>query len=179
MTNTYFFRNINLQQEIKFMNEKENNQIQPQNTVIDSSATQRVDNNKILSIGFKRDNNTFQIRLKSPINWGFLSKDGKFGIGGITCNRPRLDRIEETDSCFSMENNYEFDNKPNLSMLLAQQIKDGVTFNFAPIPISDVKVKAWIQQMKDDAKILYIKYAKPLDIEVEITSHVIERENVV
>jgi len=119
-----------------------------------------------------------QIELSSPIDWRFLySPNGKIlNVGGVKCFQPRTDRVPEVDSRFYTDDVYEYDGNPNLIMLLAQDIKNGVTFNFGHMPISPEKTNQWAERLYQDVKILYLKYCKPFQMKVRITTETIENE---
>lgn len=133
---------------------------------------------QIVNMAVKRDNEGLRITLQSPIDFKILKRGPKnlFTLGNVSCFAPRVEKIEELDSVFSTSQSYEVDGLPNLTMLLAESIKSGVTFVFPPMPISDTKIKEWMEQFKKDAKILFLKYVKPVDYSVNITSETIERE---
>jgi hypothetical protein len=131
---------------------------------------------KIVNMGVKRDNDGLKISLQSPINFKILQKKERFNLGGIVCFAPRQQNVDGLDSVFSTEQSYQVDGLPNLTMLLAENLKSGVTFQFPPMPISDTKIKEWMEQFKKDAKVLFLTYVKPVDYSVIITSQTIECE---
>ena len=146
--------------------------------VVESAATARVECSRILEMNFRRDNDALKIELKSTLDWKLFRRNNKetVNIGGVVCYRPRNTELEGVDSCFSMEASHEYNGFPNLTMLLAQDIQKGVTFNFPPMPIVESRVLNWLQKMKEDAKIMYLTYCKPVNVSVVITSETVERE---
>lgn len=132
---------------------------------------------KIINLGVKRDNDGLRITIQSPIDFKILKKGNqRFTLGGVTCYAPRDERVDGVDSFFGTSQSYEIESMPNLTMLLAEDIKSGVTFSFPPMPISDSNIRSWMEQFKRDAKILFLTYVKPVDYTVTITSQTIEKE---
>lgn len=144
--------------------------------VVESSPAQK-SCPKIVNLGVKRDDDGLKITIQSPIDFKILKKNNKFTLGGVTCFVPRSERVEGIDSYFATQSDYEFEGMPNLTMLLAENIRSGVTFVFPAMPISDKRMREWMEQFKRDAKILYLTYVKPVDWTVVITSETIEREH--
>ena len=64
-----------------------------------------------------------------------------------------------------------------MNMLLAKNINNGVKFDFGAFPMSENKVKDWIDKFKKQTKILYLTYCKKLNITTIITTHTVEEEN--
>jgi hypothetical protein len=143
----------------------------------ESNVAHRANCCKIINLGVKRDNDGLRISIQSPIDFKILKKGNtKFVLGGVNCFAPRQDRVDGIDSYFSTSQSYEFEGLPNLTMLLAESLKTGVTFSFPPMPISDKKIKEWMEQFKQDAKVLFLTFVKPIDYTVVITSQTIEKE---
>lgn len=132
---------------------------------------------KIVTIRISRDDDGMRIYMQSPVDWKIMKRERKFNLGGVPCFQPTMEQVEGLDSFFSIEQYFESNGMPNLSMLLAENIKQGVTFSFPPYPISETKIKRWAEQFKQDAKVLYLTYVKPVDFSVIITSTTVEREN--
>jgi len=146
------------------------------NTNIQAKPVDNCNSCKIVNMGVKRDNDGLKISLQSPINFKILQKKERFNLGGIVCFAPRQQNVDGLDSVFSTEQSYQVDGLPNLTMLLAENLKSGVTFQFPPMPISDTKIKEWMEQFKKDTKVLYLTYVKSVDYSVEISAVTIERE---
>lgn len=143
----------------------------------ESGANQRANCCKIINLGVKRDNEGLRISIQSPIDFKILKKgNNKFTLGGVNCFAPRQERVDGVESFFSTSQSYEVEGMPNLTMLLAENLKTGVTFSFPPMPISDKRIKDWMEQFKQDAKILFLTFVKPIDYTVIITSQTIESE---
>src|SRR5579864_4810531 len=132
---------------------------------------------KIINVRISRDDDGMRIFMQSPVDWKIMKREKKFTLGGVTCFQPNMEQVEGLESFFSTEQYFEYNGLPNLTMLLAEKIKEGVTFSFPPYPISENKIKRWAEQFKQDAKVLFLTYVKPVDFSVIITSTTIEREN--
>lgn len=146
-----------------------------QNTGI--SVEKKIDETRILSLRFKRTNSGIEIQIQSNVDWGFLGNPKrKFNLAGVECAAPMSLQQEGVNSYFSPDQTFSYEGMPNLTMLLATNIRSGVKFVFPTMPISDEKIKMWTENFKEDVKILYLTFCKPVDISVEINSRTVERE---
>ena len=64
----------------------------------------------------------------------------------------------------------------NLSMLLARDLKSGVTFNFGVMPIGEEKIAEYLATFKNQVKMIYLSYMKPVSISMVISTETVERE---
>ncbi len=151
------------------------NEIKPE-IKAESTGSSKANCCKIVNMAVKRTDDGLRITLQSPIDFKILKRPQKFTLGNVTCFNPRQEQVDGIDSFFSTAQSYEVNGMPNLTMLLAENLKSGVTFVFPPMPISDKKIREWIEQFREDAKILFLTYVKPVDYSVVITSQTIERE---
>lgn len=120
------------------------------------------------------------IFIQSSLNWSVFAKhpnndEYEFQLGGVKCYVPKEMRLENVLGQFYTENVWEFDDYPNLSLLLAKGIKEGVTFNFGILAVSDEKIAAFINNLKLQAKMLYFTYLKPVDVEASFTTEIVEK----
>jgi hypothetical protein len=122
-----------------------------------------------------------KIFLQSNHNFNFLADLGerKMKIGGVECYVPRNgdgSNIPGVPGVFRCSKTDFFaDGQPNLSLLLARKLKEGVTFNFGVFPIGEDKVTEFLQQFKLQVKTLYLTYLKPVNQEMVITTETVER----
>ena len=136
---------------------------------------------RILKVRVARDcDKGLQIFVQSNLDWsifGISDKNSKptFILGGIKCFLPKENRLPNVPGCFRTDNVWEWDDSPNLSLLLAQDIQSGVTFDFGLEPISDDKIAAFIANLKTQAKILYFSYLKPVGVEVSVSMEIVEK----
>lgn len=139
----------------------------------------KVSSETILELIFNRSKDgDFKIHLKSPIDWSTLRLKGdnrSLTVGGVSCYRPYQERLPGINSCFHSDY-FEYENYPNMLMLLAKGLDEGVSFNFGMIPVSNEKIKDWAEKFKMEAKKLYIAYVKPFSLKLTITSAIVERE---
>lgn len=122
-----------------------------------------------------------EISLKSDANFLFNSwfdrRDYDNTIGGVLCARARNDYLEEFGGKFYRDNMFEDgDGNPNLTLLLARDIKNGVVFKFGHFPISDKQILNWANKFKAQTKALYLTYMKEVKLSVVITTETVERE---
>lgn len=153
----------------------------PKITVSDSDRNE--DKNKkssILSVRVKRDDKLgLQLMVKSSIDWGQFKGDGISNISGVACFNPRDSRAKGVSGYFHRGAGYDvlyYENLPNLIILLAKDINDGVTFNLGMFPISEDSIKKWTAALKEQVKVLYLTYCKPFEIRVEFSTQTVEIE---
>ena len=124
----------------------------------------------------------FEIHLQSNHNFSFLSnpKDGIFKLGGVECFIPRNgdgSNLPGVAGYFSLaKDRYELEHYLNLSLLLAKDLQKGVTFNFGCFPISDDKINELASNWKQQVKMLYLSYMKPISVSVMISTETVEVE---
>jgi hypothetical protein len=144
-------------------------------------VNQTIEQRSILELEFNRNSEKgLSISMKSPVNWKLFASAGDptVTIGKVKCYRAKLSRLDGIKSYFVNENTFEYDNFPNLAMLFAENIDKGVIFEFGAVPISDEKITSWLTQVKKDVKIFYLTHCKPVSVKLQITSSVIEKEEV-
>lgn len=132
-------------------------------------------------IDLKINKNTeegLRITLSSPVNWDFLAQKGQsvFKLGGVPCYRPRQETLRDVNGFFVSDNVYEYNDYPNLNLLLATGIKNGVTFDFGVFPISESKIRNWAVKFKEQVKMIYLTHAKPVYLHVKISTQTVEDE---
>ena len=142
--------------------------------------TKKIEGKKILSVEVKRNQEGWlEIKLQSPIDWKVFKRTTSrdiLRIGNIECYYPKSDTYPGLKSYFYNDNVFEYNDYPNLNLLLAKEIDKGVTFVFNTFPVSDQKIRTWLQRFNEQIKILYLSYCKPINISLVITSETIERE---
>lgn len=119
------------------------------------------------------------LRLKGKNVWQpFAAENGKtFILGGVTCFTPRKSQIEDCGAFFLTENILIYNNEyPNLSILLAKDIENGVTFDFGIIPISSERLTLIQQLLEEQIRMLYLSYLKPKRHSVRITTETVTEE---
>ena len=146
-----------------------------------AEASKTIDGKSVCKIRFYRDNEVgLQIELQSNTNWHFLSNkdDATIKIGGVKCFKPKQQEIEGVPGYFWSQNVFEYGGFPNLNILLAENLNNNevVTFKFGFLPISNEKTVDWIKKFKEQVKILYLTYCKPINHTIEINSKTIENE---
>jgi hypothetical protein len=146
----------------------------------------------IASESFKKDNGRkgFKIRavrhpkeglnliMNSSVDFDiFKRRDGKkITIGGVSCVLPRQQDYPGIECPFVSDSNWEFDGVPNLTLILAEGIREGVTFSLGVFPISEEKITNYLQKMKESVSRLYLGHCKELDVTCNITFETIQRE---
>lgn len=142
-------------------------------------STKKIEGRKIMTGQIKRNmEGTIEIKLQSSIDWKMFKRAGKdtIKIGNVECYYPRNDSVPGVKGFFYYDNVFENNDFPNLCLILAKEIEKGVTFVFNSYPISEVRIKNWIQKFNEQIKILYLSYCKPINISISITSEIVERE---
>lgn len=135
----------------------------------------------LIRLNIQRADGEIKIVLASPIDWSvFANKDkGVFKLGGRECFYPKINNDSLSESgvkgLFSTDPYFMIENQPNLSLLLAKDLKGGVTFNFGAVPIPESKLATYINSFKEQVKTLYHLYLKPVDVSVNITTELVER----
>src|ERR1017187_5624911 len=130
--------------------------------VANEPQTQHINGRQILKASIKRNNIVgLQIELQSCEDWSFLSDKHMRTIGNIPCYFPAQETLDGVKGYFVASNVHIYNNLPNLQLLLARDIKNGVKFNFGMIPMSDSKVLEWLALFKEQVKVLYLTYLKP------------------
>jgi hypothetical protein len=133
---------------------------------------------KILKVRVNRDCETgLKVFIQSNLDWSvFMNKEkGTFLLGGVKCFFPKESRLPNIPGQFRTDNEYEYDDFVNLSLLLAEDINKGVTYDFGILAVSDDKIASWIANLKQQAKILYFSYLKPIGIEVCFSTEMVEK----
>lgn len=141
--------------------------------------TKKIEGKKIISGEVRRNQEGWlEIKLRSPIDWKIFRRTSRetLRIGNVECYYPKCDTYPGLKSYFYYDNLFEHNDYPNLNLLLAKDVDKGVTFVFNSFPISDQKIKSWVQKFNEQVKILYLSYCKPINISFVITSETIERE---
>ena len=136
---------------------------------------------EILEFAVKRDSESgFQIFLKGQKDiWKTLKNEAinnPVMIGGVKCDYPRNESLKNIQGYFLVENRYECEDSLNLTLLLAKDIEQGVTFNFGYVPISDDRLYDLRDKLKEQVKRIYLQYIKPVDTRVFFNTSTCEEE---
>jgi len=121
-----------------------------------------------------------EIYLQSQHNFSILAnpKQGTFKLGGVDCMIPLGGdgyQIPGVMGCFRTQKEcFQHDGFLNLSMLLARDLQKGVTFNFGLFPINEEKVLEYIQGFKQQTKLIYLTYMKPISVSVTFSTETVE-----
>ncbi len=141
--------------------------------------------NELCKIKLSNDpDNGFQIYVQSNHNFAFLASQGKqetWKFGGIDCLHPRQgsgSQLPGVPGYFDCgKDRFFVEGNMNLSLLLAKNIKDGVTFSFGLLPIGEDKLNEYIQLMKTQVKLIYLTYMRRISVSAPFTTSIIETEN--
>ncbi len=148
-----------------------------ENKVVESNKT--VESKRILTVRVHRcGKEGLTVYVQSIIDWSTFKDDNGeyFDLGGQKCSFPKNNKLDNVPGQFRMESIWEFDDCPNLSIFLARDLEQGVTFKFGFVAVSDEKIFSWIANLKQQAKILYLTYLKPVDVEVNISTQTVEKQ---
>lgn len=153
-------------------------EIKPPTMIQDSKS---VSGNRLLVVEIKRDKEGgLRITLQSDPNlWSFMRRDDNetYNFAGVKCFYPKAHNLQGVNAFFmDGDHSYEFENYPNLAMLLAAEIGTGVTFSFGAFPVSEQRLQEWVRLLKEQVKIIYLSYVKPVDVVVEINAQTVERD---
>lgn len=145
------------------------------------NETKSVSGVKLLDLQVQRNaDSRLRITLQSsPELWAFLRHESgqKINIGGVKCFRPKNDQLQGVRGYFIPDGNvFETEEGPNLNLLLAVDIDKGITFDFGQFPISESRMRDWIAKFKEQVKIIYLTYIKPIDVRVTFNTQTVESE---
>lgn len=132
-------------------------------------------------VDFSRDENAHLIiKIKGKNYWSqFYREDmSTVRIAGVLCHRPKFEQLEEARAYFVMDNSFQYNDAPNLMLLLAKDIEQGVTFDFGIVPISESRCYVWAEQLHYAMKALYTAYVKPVNIRATFTTQLVEKETI-
>jgi len=125
----------------------------------------------------------FEIFLQSEYDFNklFAAKGDKtFNLGGVKCGIPRNGdgyQLQGVRGYFNTHSEtFEYEGFLNLSLLLAKDIKNGVTFNFGVFPISQEKIQQYAENFKQQVKMIYLTYMKTIKYSVVFNTVTIEEE---
>ncbi len=142
--------------------------------------TKKVNGSVLMKIVIPRNlEKGFEITLQSPINWAaVLAKKPEklLNIGQVPCFAPDKQHLDGINGVFLTESLFTHEDFPNLNMLLARDLKTGVTFNFGMIPVSQDNITDWVAKFREQVKMIYLSFFKPLNISCTISSHTVEEE---
>lgn len=150
-------------------------------TISSSSTTISKPDKYFLELSLKRDVGGVKLFIKSPVNFKFMAQENsERTCGGVKCFASKVETLSNVRGyCYQTGSVYDlflYDNKPNLAILLAKDLKNGVTFNFGEFPISESGIKDWIAQFKEQAKQIYLSYCKPISYTVKFSAETVETE---
>lgn len=133
--------------------------------------------NDVCELSVSRDANGLAFQIKSQVNWAafFGRKDDIFSLVGVECFVPMQSQFPNIEAYFQQAG-WQCEDMPNLAILLAKDISNGVTFNFGKVPVSEEKIIKWVAQFKNLIKNLYFTYVKPVNVHVNITAEIVEKE---
>lgn len=146
--------------------------------VIESVKT--VEQQAILTVRIMRHCETgLRIYLQSPLDWSLFAADKQalFTLGGVECRVPRSNKLPNVPGHFRADNVFDYDDYPNLCLLLAKNLQEGVWFDFGLMAISDDRLIHWAGNLKCQVKILYLTHLKPVNIEIQFTAATVEKES--
>ena len=153
--------------------------------MLDKTVKETPTGQKLLKMRVLRTDAGLEIEMQSDIEFAKFFKVadgaqrlGKFQFGGVTCIESRLGIRVHTGHNLVLNRNDQinYDGHVNFSFLMAQDLKEGVTFKFQNMPMSAEGLKEWAGTMKEVVKALYQDYLKPVDITVSLTAVVKEHE---
>jgi len=143
-------------------------------------ASKSVSGNKLLTVEIRRDSSSgLKIFVQSSGDyWKPFRRDDSSTIliGGVVCWRPKSDILRGIPGMFLCENAHEYDETPNLMLFLAKDINAGVWFDFGCFPISEQKIREFVEALRKQAKMLYICFCKPVGTRAEFTTSLIDKE---
>ena len=123
------------------------------------------------------------IEAQSSVDFRMLRSPNnkKMVFAGVQCFHPfTSELLQGLRSYFfpndNQENRLFYGDYPNLMILLAEKLKEGVVFQMGLYPVSQETILNWIQLLKEEVKILYHLYIKSFDVEVEFTTKIVEKE---
>ncbi len=121
-----------------------------------------------------------KLAIQSNIDLDIFKRgDGRLiKICGVPCSMAREEHYDGLAGRFYNDNIWDLDGAsiPNLSMLLAENIREGVVFNMGVFPISEEKITTYISNLKQSFKVLYLSFLKEINEEVEISIATVDRE---
>lgn len=104
-----------------------------------------------------------------------------FKLGGVECVVPRggnESNIPGVAGFFKTgASDFAYDDRLNLSLLLAKELEKGVTFNFGVFPISEDKINEYISRFKEQIKMIYLTYMKPVSVSITFSTCTVETED--
>lgn len=110
----------------------------------------------------------------------FADMKNSFTLGGVKCFAPKQGNgagLGGVNGHFNTnKDNFFQDGTINLSVLLAHSMKEGATFNFGVFPITEEKIDELLASMKQNLKMIYLQYCKPIRKTVIISTETVEVE---
>jgi hypothetical protein len=145
-------------------------------------ANKTVSGRQLLRATIRRGEDGLKIDLSSPIDWSIFAQKNKgyMKLGGIDCFIPKGDDLAQSIAEVGVRGSFGVGaafidlNYPNLTLLLAKDINQGVTFNFGLVPISDSKLELFVTNLREQVKTLYLSYLRPVERTVIINAQTIE-----
>lgn len=134
---------------------------------------------EFLEVNFSRDESAHLIiKLKGRDYWKqFRRNDESFcTIAGVKCYKPKNEQINDVKGQFYVDNLHEINDMPNLMLLMAKDIEAGVTFDFGTVPMSESRCYQWAENLKYQAKTIYLCYVKPVEFKAIFTTQTVEKE---
>jgi hypothetical protein len=132
-------------------------------------------------IDFSRDENAHLIiKIKGRDCWKqFRHQDESLcTIAGVKCYRPKQDiMLNDIRGRFVIDSVHEYDEYPNLMLIMAKDIETGVTFDFGNVPMSESRCYSWADNLKYQLTTLYLAYVKPVNIKATFTTQIVEKKS--
>lgn len=154
-----------------------------ENPVVASTNIRAENKNHLLRLRITKDaEKGLLVYAQSDVDFRLLRSpnNNKTKLANIQCFYPyTTERLEGLRAYFypcKDQYCFTYGDYPNLMILLAEDLKNGVTFEMGLFPISQENIDSWVNQLKEEVKILYHLYLKPTDVNVEISTSVIEKE---
>lgn len=136
--------------------------------------------NILVEVNIKRDDSGVKLYIKGFNDFKVLrhSEEKEMTFAGVRCFVPKADRLYAVNGSFyvtsTLENAFMYDGLPNLCVLLAKNLKDGVTFNFGTFPLNEEMIKKWMEEFNAQVKSIYLHYCRQYNISMRISTQMIE-----
>ena len=137
-----------------------------------------ISGNKILTVEIRRNSTSgLEIFVQSNSDlWKPFRVLETFTLGNCITYYPKQDNLRGVPGYFTSSNVFEYEEFPNLSLLLGKDVDKGCWYSFGSFPISEHKLREYADKLKKQAKILFLMYCRPFDLRVEFSTSVVEKE---
>lgn len=137
----------------------------------------------LIEANVRRDDDGVKLYIKGYNQFKVLrdeNKDSEVIIAGVRCYRPKAETLYGVNGVIRPSTNlYEcflYDSRPNLCVLLAKNLAEGVTFNFGNFPLSEEMIEDWSKKFAAQVKMLFLTYCRQYDYSIRITTQTVENE---